>query len=109
MVEAGRWIGLGASAATIGLWVLFLSANPSQDQGITAATYAVVHLMVLVALLGALAAWKARPYLMLLVFAISFLPMGFYLLGTPGRFRWIGVMNLLFLVSGILLRAKRKP
>jgi hypothetical protein len=108
MLALGRGIGLGASAITITLWNLFLFGNPYSTQGITAATHSVAYLMMFVALVGGLAAWKARPYLMLLVFALSFIPMGLYLLGTPGTFLWIGVANLGFLASGILLRSGRK-
>jgi hypothetical protein len=108
MLALGRGIGLGAAVVTLALWGWFLSGNLYNTAGITAATYSVVYLMVLIAVVGVLAAWKAWPHLMLLVFALSFIPMGFYLLGTPGVFFWIGVANLGFLVSGILLRKGRR-
>ena len=59
--------------------------------------------MVAIGILGILAAWRGLPFLMLAVFAFSFFPMGLYLLGTPGIYRWIGVFDFLFLVSGALM------
>ena len=82
--------------------------NPYGNRGFTAATYAIVTLMLGIALLGMVAAWKGKPYLMLAVFAVSFVPVGLYALGVPGPFKWIGVFNTLFLVSGLLMVGKRK-
>ena len=102
----GRAIGFLASAFTASLWLVFLFPAPATDcdttiRGATTATFFVVVLMVALATLGLLAAWKASPYLMLAVFALSFFPMGLYLLGTPGIYRWIGVFDFLFLASGV--------
>jgi len=108
MLALGRGIGLGAAGVTLALWGWFLSGKLYNTAGITTATYSVVYLMVLIAVVGVFAAWKAWPHLMLLVFFLSFVPMGFYLLGTPGVFFWIGVTNLGFLASGILLRKGRR-
>jgi hypothetical protein len=63
-----------------------------------------VLLMVAAAFLGIVASVMARPLWMLIVFCVSFFPMGFYLLGTPGIFKWIGVCNIGFLVSAVLMR-----
>jgi len=49
--------------------------------GDTSATFFVVLLMVGIAALGTLAAWRGRAYLMLAVFVFSFFPMGLYLAG----------------------------
>ena len=66
-------------------------------------------LMLGLALVGAVAAWKGRPVWMFVVFALSFVPVGLYTLGVPGPFQWVGVSNTLFLVSGLLMLVKRKP
>jgi len=99
----GRAAGLLASLLTSGLWLVFLFSAPSAESGASTATFFVVLLMVGIATLGILAAWRGRPYLMLAVFVFSFFPMGLYLLGTPGIYRWIGVFDFLFLVSGVML------
>jgi hypothetical protein len=38
---------------------------------------------------------------MLLVFVVAFAPIGLFMLGTPGLFRWIGIFELLYLVTAV--------
>ena len=99
----GRAAGLLGSLLTAGLWLVFLFSAPATESGASTATFFVVLLMEGIATLGVLAAWRCRPYLMLAMFVFSFFPMGLYLLGTPGIYRWIGVFDFLFLVSGVLM------
>ena len=108
MWQAGRSIGLAASAATFSLWLVFFFSIRIGIAGVTAGTYAVAALILGLALAGAVAAWKGRPVWMFVVFALSFIPVGLYTLGVPGPFQWVGVSNTLFLVSGLLMLAKRK-
>lgn len=108
MLRAGRWIGFLASGATLVLWAVFLFANPYDSEGIKSDNYAVAAVMVALAAAAFVAAWRIIPILMFIVFAISLFPVGLYLLGTPGIFRWVGVCNFLFLPSGLLMRAARK-
>lgn len=111
LTALGRAAGLLASLLTSGLWLVFLYSAPVTESGASAATFFVVLLMVAIATLGLLAAWRNRPYLMLAVFVFSFFPMGLYLLATPALYRWIGVFDFLFLVAGVLmvLGARREP
>ena len=110
MLQTGRWIGFLASGATLVLWAVFLFANPYSSEGISSEsdTYAVAAVMVALAAAAFVAAWKVKPILMFLVFGLSLLPVGLYLFGTPGIFRWVGVCNFLFLPSGILMRARHR-
>ncbi len=109
LLQAGRSIGLAASVVTGSLWLVFLFFNPYGNRGITADSYAIAGLMFGLALAGAAAAWKGKPVWMLVVFALSFVPAGLYMLGAPGPFQWVGISNTLFLISGLLMLAKRKP
>ena len=108
MLQAGRWIGFLASVTTLCLWAVFLFANPYGSEGVSSDTYAVPAVMVALATAGFVAAWRIIPILMFIVFAISLFPVGLYLLGTPGIFRWVGVCNILFLPSGLLMRARHR-
>ncbi len=108
MIQTGRWIGFLASGATLVLWAVFLFANPYDSEGIRSDTYAVVAVMMALAAAAFVAAWRIIPILMFLVFGISLLPVGLYILGTPGIFKWVGVCNLLFLPSGLLMRVRRR-
>ena len=59
--------------------------------------------MIILALAGIYAALKLKPLVMYWVFADSFLSIGLYALGTKNFFRWIGIFNLLYLVSAVLM------
>ncbi len=108
MLQAGRWIGFLASVTTLCLWAVLLFANPYDSEGISINNYAPAAVMMALAAAAFVAAWRIIPILMFVVFAISLFPVGLYLLGTPGIFRWVGVCNFLFLPSGLLMRARRR-
>ena len=52
MLQAGRSIGLAASGVTFSLWLVFLFFNPYGNRGINADSYAIVGLMLGLALVG---------------------------------------------------------
>ena len=63
--------------------------------------------MVGLAIAGIVAAVTERPILMILIFLVSFFPAGLYLLGVPSIFRLIGLSDLLFFISSILILSKK--
>lgn len=69
--------------------------------------------MIVTAIVGGVAAYLARPYLMLLVFVVAFAPIGLYMLGTPGLFRWIGIFELIYLAAAVAVwfekRTRKAP
>jgi hypothetical protein len=108
MQRTTRVIGLLVCGGTVGLWVVLSFFNPYGYQGATATSYIIAILMVLLTIIGIVAILMAKPYWVLIVALASFMPVGFYLLGTPGVFRWIGVFNVLLFVSGLLMLVGRK-
>lgn len=103
VLQAARWLGLAAAVGTVLLYGQLIFFNPYSDQGLSPNTYGLAILMSLVALLAAWASLKLKAPLLVAAFLISFFPVGLYLLGTPGLFRWIGVCNLLYLVTGLTI------
>ena len=104
MQVAGRLVGLFSAAAAVGLWIAFLFFNPYGSAGITATTYVAAAAMSACALIAGFGAAYDKPNWLFATFAVSFVPVGFYTLGAEGPFRLIGVANLLYLLSGVLLR-----
>jgi hypothetical protein len=100
-LSLARLIGLAGAVLTLVLYGVLLFANPYSGQGIGEDTYVVATAMGLLAPLVIWAALTLKPLVILGAFVVSFFPVGLYTLGTPGLFRWIGVANLLYLVSGI--------
>ena len=64
----------------------------------------VVFLMILSALLVIIASIKKNSTALLVMFFIAFLPVGLYVIAIPHWIRWIGLVDLGYLVAGLLLR-----
>jgi hypothetical protein len=107
MLTLSRLVGLSASIGVISLWSIFSFLNPYGYQGITGSTYLIAVFMILLGVVGVVAVLTEQSWLMFAIFVLSFVPIGFYLLSTPGIFRWIGIFNLLFLLSGLVILVLR--
>jgi hypothetical protein len=96
---------LGALFAfgSLSLYIVLAFFNPYAPGHITVPMVAMIFL----AIWGIIASLTEKPYLMLTVSLVSFVPIGLYLLGTPGIFRWIGACNLLLLLASLLLLYKK--
>ncbi len=106
-IQVARVIGILASLGTVCLWLVLNFANPYGYQGSTQESFTSSLIMTLLAIAGIVVAWTANPYLMRAVFIVSFFPIGFYMLGTPGIFRWIGIFNLLFFIASLPVLVRR--
>jgi hypothetical protein len=114
--DAARWIGMISSVAVLGLWLaIILSKQPQYADLNAAGTWTIGRWiidpvdakMLLLSLLGVLATLAQSPLVMLPVFLLMFWPVGLYTLGVPGWAKLIGVLSLLFLLSGILMLSSR--
>ena len=87
------------------LWVVFLvvDARALEQDGIITGTLVVDAVMATLALVAAWASFRPAPLVLVVVSAVSFLPVGLYVLLSPGYFSWIGVCNLLCLAAGMLI------
>lgn len=103
-----RILGFVACAGCVVLWWILLYANPYGRNGLTGWTYLAAWMMIACACLGALASLKARIVWMYVLFAVSFFPIGVYLAGTPGIFKWIGGFDLCFFFSAVSLHARSR-
>jgi len=106
-VLVARMLGVGSAATTTLLWCIFLFFNPYSREGITGGTYVVGALMIMLALLAAWGALTLRPWVLVVAFAGSFMPIGLYMLGTPSVFALIGGANVLYLIAAIVLITNR--
>ncbi len=105
------FFGLMAALGSVLLWLMFLFINPYSNAAISGLTYIIALTMCSLSVLGIFASLKTRLYLMYLVFLGS-LPFGLYFLLTPGVFKWLGVLCMLYLVSAIVMtlnKANARP
>jgi len=99
---AGRIIGFAGSLGSGSLWLYFLAMLRLQHD-LEVGRYLLSSLMIFLSLTGIYASWRGVPSVMFAVFLGSFFPLGLYMLGNPSWVKWIGVFNLLYLASAILL------
>ena len=101
-------VGAAISSITAVIWLAVLWLPSERDVlghfGVVGAV-----LMLFFALLGVLAAHRAHADLMLGMFIAAFLPIGVFMLYTEqSMYRWIGLLNLIYLVAAIAVRATVK-
>jgi len=87
-----------AGAATI-LWLVFLFWNPYRQTDSQGAVISVI--MCVISLLALGAALLEAPVAMLLFGGVALVPVGLYLLLTPGIFAFIGVADIVVVLAGI--------
>ncbi|HVN53871.1 MAG TPA: hypothetical protein VMT46_06030 [Anaerolineaceae bacterium] len=100
-------IGVIASIAAIILWIEFIITIQQNPLIVTRETWLIGIVMIILAVAGGATALAGRPFGMILVFVVSFFPVGVYLLGVPSIFRLIGIADLFWLMAGILLLSQR--
>lgn len=103
MMKNTRRIGLFACTAMFVLYLILVFFNPYVPR---VALTLPIAVSIGLSLAGLMVTLKTKPYLMVLVAVALFIPIGFYLLGTPGIFRWIGIFNIVFLFSALLMLVK---
>ena len=112
MKRPTRYLAIACALGSLGLWVLLLVFNPYSSNRIEPGTHMIGFLMMTLALTGAWAASRAHLPIMIATGLLSFLPVGLYTMGTPGIFKWIGVLNLFYLAVSVaisLLNLLKKP
>lgn len=99
---AGRIIGTASGAAACGLW-LWALGTPQGAFSLSAVHIAIGVLMMLFAIFAVIASVRGHGLALLIIFIMSFFPVGAYLFGIPHWLRWIGVTDLGFLVAGLMI------
>ena len=67
------------------------------------ASTAVVLLMIVLSIIIIVATLKAHATAMIIIFGISFFPIGLYVLGVPHWIQWVGLANIGYLMAGVLI------
>ena len=99
---AGTIIGAASGVAACGIW-LWALGTPQGTLSLSAAYIAIGVLMMLIAIFAVIASVRGHGVALLVLFMMSFFPVGAYLFGIPHGLRWIGVVDLGFLVAGLMI------
>lgn len=95
-----------AAIGCLCLWAVFLWYNPYRPPDGPAARL-IGSVMIAAWIVGLVATWRQWLGGALAVFVVAFLPVGLYLLGTPGLFAWIGILTLLYLAATLVWHRSR--
>jgi hypothetical protein len=107
LTRVGQALGIAACLVAMTLYVVMAWFNPYLT-GATRPPIMVPHLMIGLHAAGLAAAALRAVFSMYVTFALVFLPVGLYLLTSPGLFRWIGVADLIFLGAAACVHAGRR-
>lgn len=89
--------GIGACAFwSIAMW------TPTPPVPLSGMAFFVAMLMAILAIIAAIAAYHGHGIVLIVVFFTSFFPIGVFLLGLPSWMRVIGVLNLGYLIAGLV-------
>lgn len=102
MRSAGRIIATTAALGAVALWAIFLFRNPYAPPA-KGVSLTFGGLMMVSAIVCAGAAALGAHLAMYLLFFVSFVPVGVYVLLGPGVFSAIGWLNLVYLIGAILV------
>ena len=94
--EIWCFAAVGVWLSTLALWIVLWFFNPYTTSGETMTVPGLV--MILVAIFGVFASLRKSGIGQSIAALSSFIPIGLYLLGTPGIFAFIGVLNIMALV-----------
>jgi hypothetical protein len=99
---AGKIIGAASGVAACGLW-LWALGTPQGAFSHSPVNIAIGVLMMLFAIFAVIASVRGHGLALLIMFIMSFLPVGGYLFGIPHWLRWIGISDLGFLMAGLMI------
>ena len=99
---AGKIIGAASGVAACGLW-LWALGTPQGPFSLSPVHIAIGVLMMLFSIFAVIASVRGHGLALLIMFIMSFFPVGGYLFGIPHWLRWIGVLDLGFLMAGLML------
>jgi hypothetical protein len=100
--HAGRIIGGASGVAACGLWLWALGV-PQGTFTLNALNIGIGVLMMLFAIFAVIASVRGHGIALVVLFVMSFFPVGGYLIGVDHWLRWIGVMDFGFLLGGVLI------
>lgn len=105
----GQVTGVVAGATSCLLWTLMIW-DPAGTFSFSLLSFIVVFLMILVSIISVIAAVQGHGGVLIVLFALSFFPVGLYVLAVAHWIRWVGIADAGFLVAGLLIwRYGNKP
>ena len=99
--DVGRLLAMAAAGMVLILVWVFDNANPYAATTIRPSPFSLIQATT--AVIALVAATKRWPIVLAITALLAFLPMGIYVLLTPGIFMLVGWANILYFVSALLM------
>jgi hypothetical protein len=108
-VVIGQICGTASAAFVLVLTAVFFFWNPyARSRELVMDGAIGMGITALLAVFAGASALAKRAGLVLLAFLLSFVPLGIYLMGTPGVFRWVGVAQVGYLLAAACLSPRSR-
>jgi hypothetical protein len=98
---AGKITGIVSGAAVCACWMFALWV-PQPELPLSSMSFTVALLMAMLAIIAVNASLRGHGVTLIVLFFASFFPIGMYLLQIPGWIRVIGILNLGYLIAGLI-------
>jgi len=102
LYKTGQITGVVSGIAACLIWMLVLW-HPDSVLSFSALSFTVGFIMILIAVAVVIASTRGHSTMLLILFAVSFLPIGLYVLSVPHWLRWVGLANLGYLLAALLI------
>jgi hypothetical protein len=100
--KLGQITGIISGAVASLLWMMSLWL-PETSFSFGIASMAVILIMIVLAVIVIVASLKGHSTALIVIFGISFFPVGLYMLGVPHWLQWVGLANIGYLFAGVII------
>ena len=97
----GKFTGVVSGVGACATWTLAMW-TPAPPLPLSGVAFFVALLMALLAIIAVIASIHGHGITLIVLFSTSFFPIGFFLLGVPGWMWVIGVLNVGYLIAGLV-------
>ena len=103
VIKLGQSTGVLSGTGACILWMMAIWF-PASEIKLSGVSLIVAFLMILISIIAIIASLKAHGGVLIVLFMISFFPVGLYMLGTGNWYRLIGVFNIGYLIAGVCIK-----
>ena len=83
--------------------------GPTSILSFSGTSFAGAFVMSMLAIVAVIASVRGHRLVLMVVFIVSFFPIGFFFLSESHWLRWTGLLNLGYLLGAVLMRKTHEP
>lgn len=82
--------------------------GPTSILSLSGTSFAGAFVMSMLAIVAVIASVRGHSIVLMVIFFVSFFPIGFFFLSEPHWLNWTGILNLGYLLGAVLMWKTRK-